>query len=59
MEKESPQENKQKERNESRMIERVAYVVAGLKGITVDEVAEAAWKNSTRMFELGLVNESN
>ncbi|KAI0382299.1 Mg-dependent DNase [Hypomontagnella monticulosa] len=48
-----------KERNESCMIERVAYVVAGLKGITVDEVAEAAWKNSTRMFELGLVNESN
>lgn len=41
-----------KERNESCAIERVAYVVAGLKGITVEEVAEAAWKNSVTMFRL-------
>ncbi|OTA94202.1 hypothetical protein M434DRAFT_21029 [Hypoxylon sp. CO27-5] len=47
-----------KERNESCMIERVAYVVAGLKGITVDEVAEAAWRNSVDMFGFGLVGES-
>ncbi|KAI2615784.1 Mg-dependent DNase [Hypomontagnella submonticulosa] len=46
-----------KERNESCTIERVAYVVAGLKDITVDEVAEAAWRNSTTMFGLGLVDE--
>lgn len=44
-----------KERNESCAIERVAYVVAGLKGITVDEVAEAAWRNSVAMFGFGLL----
>ncbi|OTB09350.1 hypothetical protein M426DRAFT_70658 [Hypoxylon sp. CI-4A] len=42
-----------KERNESCAIERVAYVVAGLKGISVEEVAEAAWRNSVFMFRLG------
>jgi TatD DNase family protein len=42
-----------KERNESCAIERVAYVVAGLKGISVEEVAEAAWRNSVNMFGLG------
>jgi TatD DNase family protein len=42
-----------KERNESCTMERVALVVAGLKGVGVDEVAEAAWKNSVRMFGLG------
>ncbi|KAI5927345.1 TatD family hydrolase [Camillea tinctor] len=42
-----------KERNESCAIERVAYIVAGLKEISVQEVAEAAWKNSVEMFGLG------
>ncbi|KAH8655266.1 hypothetical protein BX600DRAFT_469412 [Xylariales sp. PMI_506] len=42
-----------KERNESCAIERVAYVVAGLKGISVEEVAEAAYTNSINMFDLG------
>lgn len=42
-----------KERNESCTMERVALVVAGLKGVAVDEVAEAAWRNSVRMFGLG------
>ncbi|KAJ9143030.1 TatD family hydrolase [Pleurostoma richardsiae] len=42
-----------KERNESCSIDRVAFVTAGLKGLTVDEVAEAAWRNSIRMFGLG------
>ncbi|KAJ4269796.1 hypothetical protein NW762_001465 [Fusarium torreyae] len=42
-----------KERNESCTIDRVALVVAGLKGVGVDEVAEAAWRNSVRMFGLG------
>ncbi|KAI5457065.1 hypothetical protein BGZ63DRAFT_457718 [Mariannaea sp. PMI_226] len=41
-----------KGRNESCMIERIAFVVAGLKGITVEEVADRAWENSTRMFGL-------
>ncbi|KAF2135270.1 uncharacterized protein K452DRAFT_354442 [Aplosporella prunicola CBS 121167] len=39
-----------KERNESCAISRVAFVVAGLKGMAVEEVAEAAWRNSVRMF---------
>ncbi|KAF4471055.1 family hydrolase [Fusarium albosuccineum] len=42
-----------KERNESCTMERVALVVAGLKGVSVDEVAEAAWRNSVKMFGLG------
>ncbi len=39
-------------RNESCTIERVARVVAGVKGISLAEVAEAAWRNSVRMFGL-------
>ncbi|KAJ5109903.1 TatD family [Penicillium argentinense] len=39
-----------KTRNESCTIERVGLMVAGLKGVTTEEVAEAAWKNSCRMF---------
>jgi TatD DNase family protein len=42
-----------KERNESCSMERVAFVVAGLKGISVEEVAEKAWENSIKMFGLG------
>ncbi|TLS31512.1 hypothetical protein PpBr36_02727 [Pyricularia pennisetigena] len=44
--------NMVKGRNESCCIDRVAYVVAGLKGISVEEVAEAAWRNSVEMFRL-------
>ncbi|KAK6835539.1 hypothetical protein RU639_001753 [Aspergillus parasiticus] len=43
-----------KTRNESCTIERVALVVAGLKGISLEEVSRAAWNNSIRMFGLGL-----
>ncbi|KAK1143389.1 hypothetical protein N8T08_006717 [Aspergillus melleus] len=43
-----------KTRNESCTIERVALVVAGLKGIPVEDVARAAWDNSVRMFGLGI-----
>jgi TatD DNase family protein len=39
-----------KERNESCTMERVAFVVAGLKSLSVEEVAGHAWANSTRMF---------
>ncbi|KAH8202042.1 hypothetical protein TruAng_003797 [Truncatella angustata] len=42
-----------KERNECCAVSRVAYVVAGLKGISVEEVADAAWRNSVTMFKLG------
>ncbi|KAK6218206.1 hypothetical protein LQW54_002960 [Pestalotiopsis sp. IQ-011] len=41
-----------KERNESNSMERVAFVVAGLQGISVEEVADAAWQNSVNMFGL-------
>jgi TatD DNase family protein len=41
-----------KERNEWCAMERVAFIVAGLKGITVEEVTDAAWENSVTMFGL-------
>ncbi|KAI5360095.1 Putative TatD family, metal-dependent hydrolase [Septoria linicola] len=42
-----------KGRNEPCAMPRVAWAVAGIKGIGVEEVAEAAWNNSIRMFGLG------
>lgn len=42
-----------KGRNESATIVQVANVIAKVKGISVEEVCEAAWKNSTKMFGLG------
>ncbi|KAF1364860.1 Mg-dependent DNase [Lizonia empirigonia] len=39
-----------KERNESCKMGSVALIVAGLKGVNVEEVADAAFKNSTMMF---------
>ncbi|RAH86014.1 hypothetical protein BO86DRAFT_415525 [Aspergillus japonicus CBS 114.51] len=42
-----------KGRNESCTMERVARVVAGLKGLQVEVVAEAVWRNSVAMFGLG------
>lgn len=39
-----------KGRNESCTMERVAMVVAKLKGLSVGRVADAAWNNSVRMF---------
>jgi len=42
-----------KGRNEPCAISNVAWAVAGIKGIPVEEVAEHAWKNSIRMFGLG------
>ncbi|KAF3035717.1 hypothetical protein E8E11_000421 [Didymella keratinophila] len=42
-----------KERNESCKMESVALVVAGLKGVRVEEVADAAYKNSMDMFWSG------
>lgn len=41
-----------KSRNESCMIERVAKIVAGIKGIEVEEVCEAAWQNTVKVFGL-------
>jgi len=31
----------------------VAYCIANVKGIPVEDVCEAAWKNSVKMFGLG------
>lgn len=42
-----------KGRNEPCTIERVAKIVAGIKGVTVEEVCEAAWENTIRVFGLG------
>jgi TatD DNase family protein len=48
-----------KGRNEPCAIVQVAYAVAEIKGITVEEVCEAAWKNSVGMFGLGVTEEGN
>ena len=42
-----------KGRNEPCTIGKVAWAVAGIKGVGVEVVAEAAWRNSVRMFGLG------
>ncbi|KAI1412299.1 hypothetical protein F5Y13DRAFT_190289 [Hypoxylon sp. FL1857] len=39
-----------KGRNEPCMIERVGKIVAGIKGVTIEEVCEAAWRNTTKVF---------
>jgi TatD DNase family protein len=39
-----------KTRNESCTMERVGLVVAGLRGISMKEVVDAAWANSCHMF---------
>lgn len=46
-----------KGRNEPGFIGRVGWAVAGIKGVSVEEVAEAAWRNSVRMFGLGESSE--
>jgi TatD DNase family protein len=42
-----------KGRNESALIGKVVWVVAKLKGVSLEVVCEAAWGNSVRMFGLG------
>ena len=42
-----------KGRNESCVIERVARVVAGVKGVELDTIVDLAWRNSVNMFGLG------
>ncbi|KAK2607371.1 hypothetical protein N8I77_006048 [Diaporthe amygdali] len=39
-----------KGRNEPCMIERVAKIVAGIKGVSIEEVCEAAWQNTAKVF---------
>jgi TatD DNase family protein len=43
-----------KGRNEPATIVQVAHVIARVKDISVQEVCESAWKNSTEMFGLGV-----
>ncbi|KAL1968811.1 hypothetical protein VTN77DRAFT_1172 [Rasamsonia byssochlamydoides] len=43
-----------KGRNEPAAIVHVAHVIAKVKGISVEEVCEAAWNNSVKMFGLGV-----
>lgn len=42
-----------KGRNEPCSIERVAKIVAGIKGVSIEEVCEAAWANTVKVFGLG------
>ncbi|KAJ6781535.1 hypothetical protein PWT90_05022 [Aphanocladium album] len=42
-----------KGRNEPCTIERIAKIVAGIQGISVEEVCEAAWRNTNKVFDLG------
>ena len=48
-----------KGRNEPLGIVQVAYAVAGIKGLPLEEVCEAAWKNSVTMFGLGEEENGN
>lgn len=41
-----------KGRNEPCTIERVAKIIAGIKGVSVEEVCEAAWANTVKVFGL-------
>ncbi|KAK0704746.1 hypothetical protein B0H67DRAFT_592246 [Lasiosphaeris hirsuta] len=41
-----------KGRNEPCTIERIATIVAGIKGVSVEEVCEAAWANTIEVFGL-------
>ncbi|OLN92059.1 Deoxyribonuclease Tat-D 1 [Colletotrichum chlorophyti] len=41
-----------KGRNEPCMIERVAKALAGIKGVTVEEVCEATWRNTVKVFRV-------
>ncbi|KAK0651483.1 endodeoxyribonuclease-like protein [Cercophora newfieldiana] len=43
-----------KGRNEPCTIERIATIVAGIKGVPVEEVCEAAWANTVKVFGLGV-----
>ncbi|OCK75178.1 deoxyribonuclease tatD [Lepidopterella palustris CBS 459.81] len=46
-----------KGRNESATIPHVAYAIAKIKDISVEEVCEATWNNSIKMFGLGEVSK--
>ncbi|KAK4142769.1 deoxyribonuclease Tat-D [Dichotomopilus funicola] len=41
-----------KGRNEPCTIERIARIIAGIKGVSVEEVCEAAWANTVNVFDV-------
>lgn len=41
-----------KGRNEPCSIERIAKIIAGIKGVSVEEICEASWKNTVAVFGL-------
>ena len=41
-----------KGRNEPCTIDRIARIVAGIKGVSVEEVCEAAWSNTVKVFDV-------
>ncbi len=41
-----------KGRNEPCTIERIARIIAGIKGVSVEEVCEAAWDNTVKVFAI-------
>ena len=48
-----------KVRNEPCLIPQVAWVIAKVKGLDVQEVCNAAWTNSVKMFGLGEKHDSD
>ena len=48
-----------KGRNEPMAITQVAWVVAKVKGVRIEDVCEAAWRNSIQMFGLGELQEES
>lgn len=42
-----------KGRNEPCSIERIAKIVAGIKGVSLEEVCETTWRNTVKVFGLG------
>ncbi|CAG8949186.1 hypothetical protein HYFRA_00004809 [Hymenoscyphus fraxineus] len=48
-----------KGRNESACIGKVGWVVAGVRGESLERVCEAAWENSVKMFGLGVGEGEN
>ncbi len=41
-----------KGRNEPCSIERIAKIIAGIKGVSVEEVCETTWKNTVKVFPI-------
>lgn len=42
-----------KGRNEPCNIDRIAKIVAAIKGVSVEDVCEAAWRNTNKVFDIG------